>query len=384
MTRRSTIGALFVIATAIIQGVCPSRAFIDKPPLSFHRQHGGMPQPSSTQLFVGEGDVQNDADNQTSKPVLVVGATGKVGQRVVKQLIAKDQPVLAMVRNETKAIELFGDSANQSPILELVVVDLGNYENHSEAIEDAISRCDSIISVSGSFRLSKLTDFLPWRLFNPDVSSWADRSHPYFANFKAQAFMIDLAKEHGAKRFVRLTGLSTSFSAFSFVPVIFSTLLSMTSRYHESCEQYLINSDVPYVILRPGGLADHDRSVETTWLQADPVGSCPSPGRVPRSDVAALAIEACVDGAIPKERSMTLGVRAVGEIKPKPQGVKEDGFPTARECIQNAASSALVLEQKQDAEDFVPKPYGVATALFVYSFLALTLKLFSMLVSWIL
>jgi hypothetical protein len=90
---------------------------------------------------------------------------------------------------------------------------------------------------------------------------WAEEDHPYFANYKAQAqcLLVDLAAEHSISRFVRLTVLSLGYSAFNPVGKIFCSLLSLTTRHHFLCEQYLRNSSVPYVILRPGGLADEDR-----------------------------------------------------------------------------------------------------------------------------
>jgi len=44
----------------------------------------------------------------SSSPVLVVGATGGVGRRVVQKLLAADRPVRALIRNRIKAQELFG------------------------------------------------------------------------------------------------------------------------------------------------------------------------------------------------------------------------------------------------------------------------------------
>jgi uncharacterized protein YbjT (DUF2867 family) len=48
--------------------------------------------------------------NETEKqPVVVVGATGGVGQLVVAQLLQRDYPVRVLVRNRQKAQQLFGD-----------------------------------------------------------------------------------------------------------------------------------------------------------------------------------------------------------------------------------------------------------------------------------
>jgi nucleoside-diphosphate-sugar epimerase len=212
--------------------------------------------PSLSQL-----DSSLSENSEMSKPILVVGATGKVGRKVVQQLLDMELPVRAMVRNHDKARELFSDvlsSNGDRKELQLVVCDLGTANR--ESLESAVSGCEAIISVSGAMRFSKLADFLPWRVFEEDASKWcSDKSHPFYVNLQAQKTLIDLATEYKCSRFVRLTGLSSGFSPFNPVSMIFSSVLSLTSRYHFLCEQYLRNSDLPYLILRPGGLAEEDR-----------------------------------------------------------------------------------------------------------------------------
>ena len=198
------------------------------------------------------------------KPTLVVGATGQVGRRVVEQLLNANKPVRALVRNHSKARELFGKymmEDDEKTKLKIFVCDLGEAAKQEDykVLNQAVEGCGSIVSVSGCARISKLSDFLPWRLFQEDVSGWADSSHPYFGNYKAQCALVDLAKTHSVSRFVRLTGLSAGYSPFHPVGIIFSSVLSMTTRYHFLCEQYIRNSSVPYLIIRPGGLRNEDR-----------------------------------------------------------------------------------------------------------------------------
>jgi hypothetical protein len=201
-------------------------------------------------------------------------------------------------------------------------------------------------------------------------ASWADRDHPYYGNYLAQKRLIELAAKHKVKRFIRLTGLGLAYSAFNPIGILFNTLLSGNNRYGILCEQALAESNVPYIVLRPGGLANDARNVTTTNLQVDPSGKLPFPSRVGRSDVAALAVAATESGILPADKSYTLACRWVGEdIKPKPQGVKEDGWPTAAKCLRAVADS--------DPAPLPPpkmKPYSVAVALTVYSLMAVALK----------
>eukprot|EP00980_Cylindrotheca_fusiformis_P003960 scaffold871_cov130-Cylindrotheca_fusiformis.AAC.37 len=329
----------------------------------------GLASSSFSPLRSSSNNSNNEGDD-SKKPILVVGATGKVGRKVVQQLMDRNLRVRALVRNLEKANEIFDD--NQRSAIEFVVCDLGSAD--ASTLEPCVQGCEAIISVSGAMRFSKLTDFLPWRLFETDVSQWCgeDRSHPYFSNYVAQKALIDLAKKHHCSRFVRLTGLSSGFSPFNPVSMIFSSVLSLTSRYHFLCEQYLRNSNVPYLILRPGGLADEDR--------VDPSGSLPPPARVPRTDVAALAALAVGnDSPLDASNSYTLAIRAVGDLKPKPQGSKEEGLPTALDCLQSC-------RDKSDTTDktIQSKPYGVAVGIFIYSLLLIGVTVAKMLLGTIL
>jgi hypothetical protein len=301
-------------------------------------------------------------------PVLVVGATGRVGRRVVQQLLAQNRPVRALVRNPTKAQKYFGTSTSLVyPQLEIIVADLSRYEDYEDKLDQAVQGCQSIISVMGVVRFSRITDFVPWRLFRIKAT-WADRDHPYYGNYLAQKRLIELAGKHKVQRFVRLTGLGLAYSAFNPVGILFNTLLSCNNRYGILTEQALAKDIVPYVVLRPGGLANNARNMTTTNLQVDASGKVPFPARVGRSDVAALAIAATEPGILVADKSYTLACRWVGEdIQPKPQGVKEDGFVTAAECLRAVADSDPVSPPKM-------KPYAVAVSLNVYSLAAVSVK----------
>jgi len=94
------------------------------------------------------------------------------------------------------------------------------------------------------------------------------------------------------------------------------------------------------------------------------------PGRIPRDDVAALAVETCIGDTLPANQSFTLACRAVGSIKPKDQGKKEDGYATAAEAYQNLALSGTTsppLPKKM-------KPYGVAVGMAAYTIFYLVMK----------
>lgn len=300
-------------------------------------------------------------------PVLVVGATGRVGRRVVQQLLAQNRPVRALVRNPAKAQKYFGTSTSLVyPPLEIIVADVSRYEDYEEVLDRAVQGCQSIISVMGVVRFSQILDFVPWRILRIKAT-WSDRDHPYYGNYLAQKRLIELAGKHKVRRFVRLTGLGLAFSAFNPIGILFNTLLSCNNRYGILTEQELAKNNVPYVVLRPGGLVNTARNTTTTSLQVDASGKLPFPARIGRSDVAALAIAAIEPNILLADKSYTLACRWVGEVQPKPQGVKEDGFSTAAECLRAVADSDPVPPPKM-------KPYAVAVMLTVYSLAAVSVR----------
>lgn len=245
---------------------------------------------------------------------------------------------------------------------------MGRYNDFSEALEQAVEGCRGIISCMGQVRFAKWTDFLPWRYLSP-FPQWAGRDHPYYGNYRAQERLMQLAKQHKIQRFVRLTGLGLAYSPFNPFSILFNTLLSHNNRWGILCEQALADSGVPYVVLRPGGLAEDARDTHTTNLQVDPSGILPFPGRVGRADVASLLIESVL---LPSDApNYTLACRWCGEgVKPKPQGHKTEGYETAHGCMQQLVASGATSPGPPPT-----KPYRLAVGLAVYPLMFLSAKL---------
>ncbi|KAK8629324.1 hypothetical protein V6N13_078168 [Hibiscus sabdariffa] len=83
----------------------------------------GPPSPDKIVKFIieklsGQSPVESEKKMETTGYVLVVGATGGVGRRVVDNLRKKGLPVKALVRNEEKARKMLG------PDIELIVGDI--------------------------------------------------------------------------------------------------------------------------------------------------------------------------------------------------------------------------------------------------------------------
>lgn len=163
-----------------------------------------------------------------SRPTVVVsGATGKVGSRLVRQLLAeKDAAVIALVRDAEKARSLLLDDAEESAAasvdgggsLSIVEVDYGD----APAVDGAMAAAAACAAAGGSS---------PLRLF---LSC---------GNVENQAGLeLNLARaaeRHGAQFCVKL---STA-----------SPVLEMGDRYadHTIVEDALIGMRMPHAVLRP-------------------------------------------------------------------------------------------------------------------------------------
>ena len=190
-------------------------------------------------------------------PVLVVGATGKIGRLVVEQLLAKDIPTRALVRNYDRAVEILGEDTVKSrrSLLEVVVGDV--YDE--EVLERAIKGCGSVVSLMGrQRRITHFLDLLPWRLFSTNicnVEKWSnDKTHPYFANFLAQKKIVKFAERHHLMKIVRITNRNVGLSSLDIRTILHNLAYSMVIKYQCLGEQVIMNSTIPSLIIRPDQL----------------------------------------------------------------------------------------------------------------------------------
>ena len=134
--------------------------------------------------------------------ILVTGATGNVGPRVVQGLRERGVPVRAFVRDPGKAQAMLGDD------VELVIGDFGD----AGSIRAALDGVDGV--------------FL------------ACSNQPRQVEYETR--VIDTAGEMGVRRIVKLSALGAEIRS----PVAFWD-------WHARIENHLRASDVPFVILRP-------------------------------------------------------------------------------------------------------------------------------------
>jgi uncharacterized protein YbjT (DUF2867 family) len=134
--------------------------------------------------------------------VLVTGATGNVGSRVIRKLREREVPVRAFVRDAGKATTMLGDG------VELAVGDFGDPGSVRAALEGA----EGVLL--------------------------ACANDPRQVEYETG--VIDAAKETGVRRIVKLSALGAEVGS----PIAFWD-------WHGRIEEYLRASGVPAVVLRP-------------------------------------------------------------------------------------------------------------------------------------
>jgi len=183
------------------------------------------------------------------KKVLVAGATGNVGSQVIRELLERDVPVRAFVRDRARALAMLGEG------VELAVGDFSDPESLSRALE----------GVAGVFL--------------------ACANQPRQVEYETR--VIDAAKEMGVRRIVKLSALGAEIES----PIALWD-------WHARIETHLRASGIPSVILRPSfsmaNLLASAEAVQYTGKLFAPAGDAGISMIHPR-DVGAVAAVALIE-----------------------------------------------------------------------------------------
>jgi uncharacterized protein YbjT (DUF2867 family) len=182
----------------------------------------------------------------------VAGATGATGQRIVKELVAKDIPVRALVRN------LEAGKAKLPAEADLVVGDVSKPETLKEAIGDSTV----LLCATGA---------------KPSLNP----TGPFQVDYQGTKNLVDVAKATGIEHFVFVSSLC--ISKF-FHPL---NLFWLILYWKKQGETYLQNSGLTYTIVRPGGLKNEDNADAIVMSSADTLFE----GSIPRTKVAQVCVE---------------------------------------------------------------------------------------------
>jgi uncharacterized protein YbjT (DUF2867 family) len=183
----------------------------------------------------------------------VAGATGETGRRIVQELIARNIPVRALVRDIEAARTIL------PPDAELVVGDVLNPQSLTTAVGDSTV----LLCATGA---------------KPSL----DPTGPYKVDFEGTKNLVDVAKAKGIEHFVLVTSLCVSQF---FHPLNLFWLILV---WKKQAEEYLQKSGLNYTIVRPGGLKNEDNSDRIVMQSADTLFE----GSIPRQKVAQVCVEA--------------------------------------------------------------------------------------------
>ncbi|MDZ7950244.1 MAG: NAD(P)H-binding protein [Nostoc sp. DedQUE12b] len=186
----------------------------------------------------------------------VAGATGETGRRIVQELIARNIPVRALVRDIEKARGIL------SPEAELVVGDVLQPESLTAALGDS-----TVLLVATGAKPS----------FDP--------TGPYKVDFEGTKNLVDIAKAKGIEHLILVSSLCTSRF---FHPLNLFWLILL---WKKQAEEYIQKSGLTYTIVRPGGLKNEDNSDRIVMQSADTLFD----GSIPRQKVAQVAVEALLE-----------------------------------------------------------------------------------------
>lgn len=182
----------------------------------------------------------------------VAGATGQTGRRIVQELINKNIPVRALVRNLETAKEIL------PPETELVLGDVLN----RDSLEKAIGDSNVLFCATGA---------------SPSL----DPTGPYQVDYQGTKNLVDLAKTKGIEHFVIVSSLCVSQF---FHPL---NLFWLILYWKKQAEGYLQESGLKYTIVRPGGLKNEDNLEPILMSSADTLFE----GTIPRIKVAQICVE---------------------------------------------------------------------------------------------
>jgi uncharacterized protein YbjT (DUF2867 family) len=188
----------------------------------------------------------------------VAGATGETGRRIVQELVARNIPVRALVRDIEKAKGIL------SPEAELVVGDVLQPETLITALGDSTV----LLSATGA---------------KPSF----DPTGPYKVDFEGTKNLVDAAKAKGIEHVVLVSSLCTSVF---FHPLNLFWLILV---WKKQAEEYIQKSGLTYTIVRPGGLKNEDNTDSIVMQGADTLFD----GSIPRQKVAQVSVEALLEPA---------------------------------------------------------------------------------------
>lgn len=183
----------------------------------------------------------------------VAGATGQTGRQVVQELVKRNIPVRALVRDLEKGKEVLPAE------VELVMGDV----LRSESLGAAIADSTVLLCATGA---------------SPSLNP----TEPYKVDYEGTKNLVNAAKAKNIEHFVFVSSLCVSKF---FHPLNLFWLILV---WKKQAEEYIQKSGLTYTIVRPGGLKNEDNAESVVMSSPDTLFD----GSIPRAKVAHVCVEA--------------------------------------------------------------------------------------------
>lgn len=280
------------------------------------------------------------------KKVAVAGATGKTGKLVVDELLSRNIKVVGLVRNETKAAELFGDYAS-SDMLEIQECNLAD----PKAIASALVGCDATLWCATGFSDGAMGQTPPTVAMSPEQSIDV-MGVPAVANTMLQNHGSQEEQQQAYPKVVMLSSAGTTRPSWdedkkerlkgcAEIPIVRLNPFGILGLKAES-ESQLRETGVDYCIVRPCGLNDKwPEGARPVFSQGDV-----AVGRINRKDLAKILCDVL---SIPEACNKTFEVIGLA------------GYPPPREI--GPALARLKLDSEDLSESEIEAMYAVAQQL---------------------
>mmetsp|Transcript_14888 Transcript_14888/g.14355 ORF Transcript_14888/g.14355 Transcript_14888/m.14355 type:complete len:401 (-) Transcript_14888:22-1224(-) len=228
--------------------------------------------------------------------VAVAGATGRTGRYVVQELLERGVEVVALVRDEEKAVQMFADAADDQ-LLTVIKCDLLS----KNEVTKATRNCDAAIWCATGFssadngmmaKFQSLFSLVTKRTIDqigvPLLAQTINKNNNNNNNLP-QMIMCSSA---GVTRPSWDEDKKEAFSGCADIPIVRLNPFGILDLKRES-EQSLRDINVPYCIVRPCGLQDDENVWKSNSRPVLSQGDV-AVGRIHRKDVANILVDCCL------------------------------------------------------------------------------------------
>ena len=293
----------------------------------------------SRRVLCAAAPVVREAEKAAASPevVFVAGATGRTGLRVVRSLLASGYAVRAGVRDAKKAAEIFSGRALPPGVGYTGAKDqgaaVGLDMSRITSVECDVTQPTSLGGALGD------ASFVVSCLGAPESGALSP-DNPRRIDGEGTIALVHAAKASGVKHFVLVSSLGTGRFGW---PASVLNLFWNVLEHKRTAELALINSGMPFTIVRPGGMERPTDDFEDTHGIVLCAEDTTFGGQVSRKQVAQLAVhclsapaEACnkvveviASKGVPL-RPLSRQLEALPAVAALPQGQSSSGVYTAK------------------------------------------------------